>query len=173
MNAVPELQTERMLMRGWSDDDFEPWARMCSDAEVMRTLGADGAYSPVQTWDNLTQMAGHWLLKGFGHWALEDLETGALVGRAGLLRPPDWPDLEVGWMVDRARWGEGLAGEAARAAVAWAEAELAARHVISLIKEDNQRSQRVAEKLGETIEGRIHLRGHDLLMYGADLPLRV
>jgi RimJ/RimL family protein N-acetyltransferase len=172
MTAVPELSTERLLMRGWREEDFEAWTRVCSDAEVMRTLGEDGALSPPEAWNNLMKLAGHWQLKGFGHWALEDRDTGALVGRAGLLRPPDWPDLEVGWMVERARWGEGLAGEAARAAVAWAEEELGARHIISLIREDNSRSQRVAEKLGETIEGRAHLRGHELLVYGADLPLR-
>jgi RimJ/RimL family protein N-acetyltransferase len=158
-------------MRGWREDDFEPWVRVCSDDEVMRILGEQGALNPGQAWDNLMKLAGHWSLKGFGHWALEDRATGALVGRAGLLRPPDWPDLEVGWMVERARWGQGLAGEAARAAVAWAERELGARHVISLILEDNQRSRRVAEKLGESIEGRVQLRGHELLVYGTDLPV--
>ena len=172
MTGVPELTTERLLMRGWRDEDLGSWSRVCSDDEVMRRLGRDGALTAADAWRDMAMLAGHWALKGFGHWALEDRVTGELVGRAGLLRPPDWPDLEVGWTIERARWGEGLAGEAARAAVLWAEAELGARHVISLIKEDNLRSRRVAEKLGETIEGRSHLRGHDLLVYGTDLPLR-
>ena len=44
-------------------------------------------------------MAGHWALKGFGHWVLEERDSGELVGRAGLYYPPDWPELEVGWTV--------------------------------------------------------------------------
>ena len=71
-------------------------------------------------------LAGHWALKGFGHWALEERASGALIGNAGLFFPPDWPALEIGWTVARPRWGEGFAGEAGRAAGGWAQAELGA-----------------------------------------------
>jgi RimJ/RimL family protein N-acetyltransferase len=116
-------------------------------------------------------LAGHWQLKGFGHWVLAEQETGEVVGHAGLLRPPDWPDLEVGWTVAREHWGKGYAPEAARAACRWAHDELGARHIISLIHPSNARSIRVAEKLGEAVEGHFQLREFGLLVYGADLPL--
>jgi RimJ/RimL family protein N-acetyltransferase len=67
------------------------------------------------------------------------------------------------------RWGEGLAGEAGRAAVDWARQALGARHIISLIEPRNARSIRVAEKLGMSQEGEIELRGHSLRIYGLDL----
>jgi RimJ/RimL family protein N-acetyltransferase len=166
---VPVIETERLVMRGWRHEDFEPWAAICADDEVMRSLGRSGGLTPGEAWGEMAFFAGHWALKGFGHWALEERSSGELVGRAGLLRPPEWPDLEVGWTIARARWGEGLAGEAGRAAVEWAREALGARHVISLIEAGNARSIRVAEKLGMTHEGENELRGHSLQIYGMDL----
>ena len=81
--------------------------------------------------------------------------------------------MEVGWTVARKHWGKGYAPEAARAACAWAHDELGARHIVSLIAPANEQSIRVAEKLGETLEGHHSTRGFDLLVYGRDLPLRI
>jgi RimJ/RimL family protein N-acetyltransferase len=169
VRAVPEVETERLLMRGWRDSDTGPWADVVADDEVMRSLGRDGGLSLGEAWRDMAIMAGHWLLKGYGHWVLELRETGELVGRAGLYHPADWPGLEIGWTVARPHWGNGYAGEAARATMEWARADLGADHLISLIADDNRRSQRVAEKLGMEQEGRARVRGHDLRVYGIDL----
>jgi RimJ/RimL family protein N-acetyltransferase len=170
-DLAPVLESERLVLRGWCDEDFEPWARLCADDEVMRSLGREGGLTRDEAWRDMAVMAGHWALKGFGHWVLEERETGELVGRAGLWCPPDWPAMEVGWTVARERWGEGFAGEAARVAAGWAHEALGARHLISLIEPANARSLRVAEKLGERLEGRTTVRQTELLVYGIDLPL--
>ena len=171
MTEVPELRTERLLMRGWREEDFEPWAAICADDEVMRALGHPGGLDDTESWKSLAMWVGHWELRGFGHWLLEELDGGELVGRAGLYHPAGWAGIEVGWTVARPHWGKGYAPEAARAACAWAHDALGVRHIISLIEPSNARSIRVAEKLGETVEGRFQLREFNLLVYGADLPL--
>ena len=171
MSLVPVLETERLVMRGFRDGDQEQWAAIRADDEVMRSLGRDGGIAADEAWREMAMLAGHWALKGFGHWALEERSSGALIGNAGLFFPPDWPALEVGWTVARPRWGEGFAGEAARAAAGWAQAELGVGHLISLIAPANARSLRVAQKLGMTQEGEARVRGFHLLKYGSDLPL--
>ena len=122
MTDVPEVRTERLLMRGWREEDFEGWAAICADDEVMRPLGQPGGLDDPEAWKNLAMWVGY-------------------------------------------------ATEAARAACEWGHGELGLRHIISLIEPSNTRSIRVAQKLGETVEGHFQLREFDLLVYGADLPL--
>ena len=171
MSEVPTLRTERLLMRSFRYDDYPRWADVMSVDGVGAGLGKHEGLTPHEAWVDMAMLSGHWLLRGFGHWALEEIETGELVGRAGLYHPPDWPGLEVGWTVARDRWGRGYAPEAGRAACEWAHGSLGATHILSLIHPDNHNSIRVAETLGMTPEGRHSTRGFVLEVYGADLPL--
>jgi RimJ/RimL family protein N-acetyltransferase len=171
MTDVPELLTERLRMRAPRYDDYERWAEFLADPAVGAGLGKPNGLTPHEAWLDMSVLTAHWALRGFGHWVLEEHESGEVVGRAGLYHPPDWPGLEVGWTVAREHWGKGYAPEAGRAACEWAHHELGVRHILSLIHPENDRSIRVAEKLGATLEGRHTTRGFELLVYGVDLPL--
>jgi RimJ/RimL family protein N-acetyltransferase len=114
----------------------------------------------------MAMMLGHWELRGYGPWALEEKGTGAFVGRSGLYNPEGWHGLEAGWILAPEHWGKGFATEAGRATIDWAFGTLGADHVISLIHPDNTPSIRVAERIGETHEDTVQLFGHDVLVYG-------
>jgi RimJ/RimL family protein N-acetyltransferase len=154
---VPELRTERLVMRGFREDDLDAWAAISSDPEVTRWVGQPEGLTREGAWRLMAYFVGHWDLRGCGQWALVDRASGELVGRAGLLYPEGWPGLEVGWLVGRSHWGRGFAPEAGRAAIEWARDALGADHVISLIEDANERSQRVAEKLGMSVQGRTRI----------------
>lgn len=165
--SEPVLETARLVLRQFREDDLDAWARITSDAEVMRYVGG----SPLtrdEAWRSLGYLLGHWKIRGFGLWAAEEKATGRLVGRIGLYRPEGWPGLEVGWLVDRARWGEGFAGEGGAASLDHAFLSLGARRVISVIEPPNAASIRVAEKLGERFRERMQLQGRQVSIYAIE-----
>jgi RimJ/RimL family protein N-acetyltransferase len=164
------LETERLILRMFRQEDFAPYARICADAEVMRYLGEGKALEGWEAWRQMATILGHWQLRGYGLWAVEERETGHLVGRIGLFNPEGWPGLEVGWVLGRAYWGKGYATEGARRALGYAFRELNLPHVISLIQPENHSSIRVAERIGEKLEGKTQLFGHEVLVYGIDRP---
>lgn len=168
--SVPTLDTARLRLRPWHDDDLEPYAAMCADPEVMRYLGDGVPLSRANAWRSMAMFVGHWQLRGYGMWAVEERDSRVFVGRVGLHRPVGWPGLEVGWMLDRSTWGRGYATEAARASLEYAWRALDADHVISLITPGNQASIRVAERLGQTREGTFDLNGLEVLVFGIDRP---
>ena len=167
MNGV-RLETERLVMRMFREDDLEQYARMCADTEVVRYLGDGQTLDRVGAWRQMAMVLGHWELRGYGPWAVEERGSGNLVGRIGFFKPEGWPDFELGWVLGREYWGKGYATEGARRALAYAFTEMGREHVISLIHPENVGSIRVAARLGERPEGRAELFGHEVLVYGID-----
>ncbi|MBI1187778.1 MAG: GNAT family N-acetyltransferase [Alphaproteobacteria bacterium] len=150
LNAIAPLETERLLLRGWRDADAAPFAAMMAQPDVARFLTADQRpQDPAAAWRTLSAFVGHWALRGYGLFVVEEKATGAFVGRAGLWNPEGWAGLELGWGLDRRYWGRGYATEAARAAARWAFEALRPERLISLIHVDNAASQNVAMRLGE------------------------
>jgi RimJ/RimL family protein N-acetyltransferase len=163
---VLTLETERLRLRMFRQDDLDAYAAICADPEVMRYLGDGKALGRAEAWRQMAMILGHWSLRGFGLWALEERASGALVGRIGFFQPEGWPGFELGWMLRRESWGKGYATEGTRRALTHAFTEMGRDHVISLIRPANQPSIRVAERLGEMLEGRTELYGQDVLVYG-------
>ena len=119
---IPVMETERLRLRAFTLADLDAYAQMYTEESFVRFIGGS-TLSRDQVWRSIAVILGHWQLLGYGVWALENRETGALVGHAGLLNLPGWPDIEVCWALGPAFWGRGFATEAARASVDWAFGE--------------------------------------------------
>jgi RimJ/RimL family protein N-acetyltransferase len=163
-----ELETERLKLRMWRESDLDAYAEMCADPLVMKYLSPGKVFSRPEAWRSMAFFMGHWQLRGYGHWAVEEKATGAMIGRIGFLNPEGWPGFEIGWTLARHAWGKGFATEGAKAALQYAFNELDQPHVISLIHPENAPSMRVAERIGEKFERTVRLFEWDVLVYGID-----
>lgn len=163
MQAI--LDTERLRLRAFRNEDLEAYAAMCADAEVMRYIGTGVVLNRMDAWRSMAAMLGHWALLGYGMFAVELRQTGEFVGRVGFLDPPGWPGFELGWGLARGHWGHGYALEAATACRDYAFGELGRSRILSLIRPENAPSIRLAEKLGETLAGEVELLGSKALVY--------
>ena len=164
------LETPRLRLRRFRGEDHDAYAVMCADPEVMRYLGTGVTLTRSEAWRSIATMLGPWQLLGYGMWAVEERDGGSLVGRVGFLDPPGWPGFELGWVLARPHWGKGYAIEAARVALDYAFGPLGRERVLSLIRPDNHRSIRVAERLGSRLSGDLELLGSRALVYEARRP---
>jgi RimJ/RimL family protein N-acetyltransferase len=164
MATATSLTTEHLLLRPFGANDLDAWASVVGDRETMRHLG--GPKDRVNAWQRIAITLGHRTLNGFGMWAVEERETGDLVGRVGLQKPEGWPQVEVAWTIARSRWGRGYAPEAALASLEFGFERMGFDHIISLIDPANTASIRVAEKIGEKREGQQDFAGTTVDVYG-------
>lgn len=170
MSTIPTLETPRLRLRPWRPDDAAAYRALCADAEVMRFLG--GALGEEEAWRQMAMLVGHWALRGFGSWVVEERESGRFVGRMGLHHPAGWPDRELAYALGREWWGRGYGVESGRAALRYAFSELGWARVVSYIDPDNINSARLAERLGARPDGTVELKGHRLNVYAHDPSAR-
>jgi RimJ/RimL family protein N-acetyltransferase len=160
---IPTLETERLRLRAWREEDLEPYALFCANDATARFLG--GTCNREDAWRRIAMLVGHWALRGYGNWAIEEKATGRWVGYSGLWKPEGWPEPEVMWGLAADCHGRGYATEAARRARDFAYRELGWRTVISCIAPANEPSQRVAGRLGARRERDMELRGSQVGIY--------
>jgi RimJ/RimL family protein N-acetyltransferase len=166
---IPTLETERLVLRAFKAEDLEAYAPMCADPEVMRYLGDGRLLTRMETWRSMAMLLGHWDLRGHGMWAVTLRGDDRLIGRAGFFEPEGWPGFEIGWTFARVAWGHGYATEAAARALAYARQVMDRREVISVIVPGNERSIRVAERIGEKFIRNDDIAGKPVLIYGMKL----
>ena len=145
---IPRLETERLLLREWREEtDFDTYAAMMADPDVMRYLIGQPA-PRFEAWRSMAVMVGHWTLRGFGHWAVEERATGRFVGRIGFLNPDGWPGFEIGWTLAREHWGKGIASRALELLLL----EVPTRPLYAHVATSNGASLRVLRKCGFVVE---------------------
>jgi len=153
LRSAPTLETERLILREFRRDDLDAHAAALGDAEVMRHIGGK-PMSREDSWRRLMSGVGSWVLLGMGPWAVEQKSDGRMVGHVGFfqferaMNPSILGEAEMGWIFDRSVHGQGIAFEACRAALDWAEHALAADSYPAIIDLDNIPSMKLAERLG-------------------------
>lgn len=164
MNAtIPTKRTSRLILRPFTEDDAEPlYGILCQD-DILRYFPNPGPPSPDRVRRLVAHQLVHWAERGLGWWAVEPHGTPELIGWCGLQFLPETQETEVGYLLSRPFWGQGLATEAARTSLQFGFEELGLESIIGLVHPDNIASQRVLEKLGMSLVDRAIYFGMECL----------
>jgi RimJ/RimL family protein N-acetyltransferase len=157
------IETPRLFLRLPVPADAQALLEIHTDPQVLAdglvTLTIDGcatSTAPPQGLDvafrNIERMHRHWREYGYGQWSVVEKKTGAVIGCVGFYHVEQASEIEIGWIIRRSHWGNGVATEAARAAIDWVWRTTNIDHVISLIRPTDARSMKVAEKAGQRFE---------------------
>jgi RimJ/RimL family protein N-acetyltransferase len=164
------IETPRLVLRRWREEDVLPMAAINADPEVMRWIRDGSVRDEQQSRAQIESWEQQWEEQGFGLFAVELRETGELAGFTGLAVPTFMPEVmpavEVGWRLGRDHWGRGLASEAARVAVRHAFDQAGLSRIVSIAQVGNVASERVMVKLGMTVD-------RELTPAGSGRPSRV
>ncbi|MGW0553154.1 GNAT family N-acetyltransferase [Streptomyces sp. NPDC002926] len=172
---MTEIQTPRLLLRRWREDDLAPMAEINADPEVMQWIGDGSVRDLEQTAEDIERWEEEWDEEGFGLFAVELLASGELAGFVGLSVPEFLPEVlpavEIGWRLGRQFWGQGYASEAAHAALEFALQDRGLDRVVSITRTGHEASENVIRKLGmELVRQTTHPQyGFLLSVYAIDL----
>ncbi|MDB5824728.1 MAG: N-acetyltransferase [Herminiimonas sp.] len=162
---APTLRTERLQLVALQSEHFNAFADLHADPQTMQYIGDGHSLDQVEAWLHLAMLLGHWHLRGYGVWAVEERGKEGLVGRSGLLHPEGWPDPELSWMIAPSMRGRGYAVEAARAVLDFSFRGLGLERVISLVRPGNVGSARVAARLGGVLVETIDFLGSPMQVF--------
>ncbi len=148
---VPVLETDRLRLRGHGPEDFAASAALWADPEVVHFI-TGRPLAPHEAWQRFLRYPGHWAIMGYGYWLVESRQDGRFLGEVGMADYRRQLDLDVGaapeagWVLTRAAKGQGIATEAMRAVLGWADQRFS--RSFALFDPAHAASLRVAEKLG-------------------------
>jgi ribosomal-protein-alanine N-acetyltransferase len=162
------LETERLRLRPYREDDLDDLHGMLSDPEHMRWYPAPFEREESVAW--LERQIARYRDPGFGLLIVEDRETGEFLGTAGpaTMLVEGVEHVEIGWHTKPGRKGEGIAPEAGVATRDWAFANLDVDHLISLVRPENAGSNRVAQKIGMHVDHETNHKGYLHRIYWID-----
>lgn len=175
--VAPILETARLTLRPFRESDLEAHAAALGDPAVVRHLGGK-PLSREEAWRRLLCAPGLWTLLGYGYWAVERRTDGAWLGQIGFadfkrdMIPSIEGTAEMGWIFAPHGQRQGYAGEAALAALEWADRTLAETEIVAIIDPANSASIRVAERVGFGEREPALYKGEKILLFRRRPPVR-
>ena len=149
------METDRLILRNWKDEDLAPFADLNGDPGVMEFFPS--VLTRTESDELAAVIRKKMEMEGWGPWAVELKATGEFIGVVGLQKSesnlPFYPCVEVAWRIASKHWNKGYATEAAKASLNYASSVLNLTEVVSFTAKSNIRSQAVMKKIGMYSDG--------------------
>jgi RimJ/RimL family protein N-acetyltransferase len=167
---IPTITTHHLILRAFTTEDVDPLHRILSTTDILRYFPNPGTPSRDKVEKLISAQLRHWDEHGYGWWAVEPRSKKQLIGWSGLQFLPETEEVEVGYLLDQAFWGRGLATEAAKACLQYGFENLNVKTIVAIVHPENVASQRVIEKLGMSFVDQAHYFGMDCYRYSVERP---
>ena len=168
-DLVPRITSDTLILRGYEESDFPRFAQFAASD---RAQFVGGPMDAADSWRSFLAAMGHWALRGYGMWIIEDRASGQVAGRAGIIFNDGWHEPELGWHIYDGFEGQGVAYRACVMAREYSAQNFGLDRVMSYICSDNHRSLRLATRLGATFEKNVTMRGAPVELWRHPSALR-
>jgi len=162
---IPTLATARLLLRAFTEQDADPLHRILNERDILRYFPNPAPPSRERVQQVIAGQLKHWEEHGYGWWAVERRSQAGLLGWCGLQFLPETGETEVGYLLDQACWGQGLATEGALASLQFGFETLGLECIVGIVHPENKASIRVIEKIGMSLVDRNTYFGMDVYRY--------
>lgn len=169
---VPALNTERLILRAFEPGDALTLFRILQQKDILRFFPTTEPPAMDRVEKLIEKQIAHWQEYQCGWWAVIHQQEGSLLGWNGLQYLPETDEIEVGYLLSKPYWGQGLATEGAEASLQYGFDVLDLDFIVGLVHPDNIASQRVLEKIGLTFSRIAPYFGMDLMRYEISSPAR-
>jgi RimJ/RimL family protein N-acetyltransferase len=168
--TIPTLQTPRLVLRAFTEEDVDPMHQILSGEGVLRYFPPTDPLPRDRVHKMVLGLLRHWDERDYGLWAVESRPEGELMGRCGLQYLAELDEVEIDFILGRPFWGQGFGTEAARASVRYGFEELGLARVVGIAHVENRASQGVLEKLGMALVEQREFFGIPCYHYAVERP---
>lgn len=161
-DLVPKIVSKNLILRGYLESDYP---RFAAFAASDRSCHVGGPVGPADSWRSFLASVGHWTLRGYGMWVVEHRDTGEVAGRVGMTLNDGWHEPELAWHIYEGFEGRSIAYQASLLAREYSAKHFGLDRVMSYISSENQRSMRLATRLGAVFEKNVEMRGTPVEMW--------
>lgn len=165
---MPEIETERLLLRTVAHEDADALVRILGDAEFRRYLPLQQAPTREKVEAGVARMLNHWGERGYGQWMLSPKNSREVLGYCGLRFLAETEEVEILYGIDKPHWNRGLVTEAAKATLRFGFEEAKLGRIIALAHPENKGTQRVMQKAGLRYEKRAVYFDMECAVYALD-----
>jgi RimJ/RimL family protein N-acetyltransferase len=167
---VPTVTTLRLILRPFTENDVDALYHILNTGDVFRYFPNPTPPPRARVQRLIAGQLAHWRERHLGWWAIEPRERQELMGWAGLQFLPETNEVEVGYLLGKAYWGQGFATEAAQASLQFGFETLGLDTIVAVVHPDNRASIHVIEKLGMALTELASYFGMDVLRYQMERP---